>query len=112
MLGACCRCGTLTRMGGICPHCGNACGSSRTLSAAALAIGLSLAGCNGAKDSGQDSQVQALYGSAMTDVDGDGHAPVSEGGDDCDDNSQDIYPGATETPGDGVDSNCDGSDDT
>jgi hypothetical protein len=43
------------------------------------------------------------------DNDGDGY---SEAEGDCDDTNADIYPGAPETPGDGVDSNCDGNDDT
>lgn len=29
---------------------------------------------------------------------------------DCDDNRRDVYPGATDRPGDGVDQNCDGVD--
>ena len=41
--------------------------------------------------------------------DGDGYTP--EDGD-CDDDNADVNPGAEETPGDGVDSNCDGEDDT
>lgn len=40
------------------------------------------------------------------DADGDGSNDV----DDCDDTSAAIYPGAPETAGDGVDSNCDGQD--
>jgi hypothetical protein len=56
-----------------------------------------------------------MYGAGDTadtgdvDADGDGYT-VADG--DCDDTNADIHPGATETPGDGVDSNCDGNDDT
>lgn len=58
----------------------------------------------------------AAYGVAETgmfdtggDVDADGYTR-SDG--DCDDHDAAVYPGATETIGDGVDSNCDGEDDT
>jgi hypothetical protein len=44
------------------------------------------------------------------DADGDGHASIDCGGDDCDDQSKDIHPGAAETCGDGVDQDCDGQD--
>ena len=39
------------------------------------------------------------------DVDGDGHGPGIYGYD-CDDRNPSIYPGAPDTPGDGIDSNC------
>ena len=57
-----------------------------------------------------------------TDDDGDGYGePTSaqevcdprdaaDNGDDCDDTDADSYPGATETPYDGVDQDCDGED--
>ena len=53
-----------------------------------------------------------LYGVPDTgswDNDGDGYTP-DDG--DCDDNNAEVNPDAEETPGDGVDSNCDGEDDT
>ena len=51
----------------------------------------------------------------MTDADGDGYgdsgaqSPVIPGTD-CNDADGSVYPGATETPGDGIDSDCNGTD--
>ena len=63
-------------------------------------------------DTAGDTCISDLYGVPDTgdvDADGDGYT-VADG--DCDDTNADIHPGATETPGDGVDSNCNGDDDT
>jgi hypothetical protein len=49
--------------------------------------------------------------SGMLHFDNDGDGYTEEQGD-CDDDDALRYPGAEETPGDGVDSNCDGQDDT
>lgn len=107
----CSHCSSLLREESCtCPHCGhNPCGGP---SRAALLLGLALTGCVGATP-------QPKYGvsitdsqSSMVDEDGDGYTAKESGGDDCDDSDPNIHPDAEETAGDGVDSNCDGSDDT
>lgn len=45
-----------------------------------------------------------------TDLDGDGHAALAQGGDDCDDGDPDARPGAPDALGDGLDADCDGVD--
>lgn len=45
----------------------------------------------------------------LTDRDGDGYSALFGGGD-CDDRRPDVYPGAEDIPGDGVDQNCEGGD--
>jgi len=44
------------------------------------------------------------------DADGDGYQDINCGGTDCNDNNDTIYPGAPDPCGDGVDQNCDGTD--
>jgi hypothetical protein len=108
MLQSCTSCGRHVRVTELaCPHCGAALRPSGR-SAAAILLGLALAGCpEPSKD------LQALYGVAETgnreDADGDGWT-VAAG--DCDDDDETIHPDATETPDDEIDSNCDGADDT
>src|SRR6185436_10497117 len=45
----------------------------------------------------------------LSDRDGDGFS-ARFGGGDCDDRAADVYPGAEDTPGDGIDQNCEGGD--
>jgi arylsulfatase A-like enzyme len=45
----------------------------------------------------------------LTDHDGDGFS-TRFGGGDCDDTRADVYPGAEDAPGDGIDQNCEGGD--
>ncbi|HVY38965.1 MAG TPA: sulfatase-like hydrolase/transferase, partial [Polyangia bacterium] len=55
--------------------------------------------------------LRALVGAArrLTDHDGDGFS-ARFGGGDCDDHRADVYPGAEDVPGDGIDQNCEGGD--
>jgi arylsulfatase A-like enzyme len=46
---------------------------------------------------------------ALTDHDGDGYSALFGGGD-CDDHRADVYPGAEDIPGDGIDQDCEGGD--
>ena len=73
-----------------------------------MGLGLNVAvfGCVSDKYGMGETGFGADEGAA--DMDGDGYDEY----DDCDDDDPDIHPEAEETPGDGVDSNCDGNDDT
>jgi arylsulfatase A-like enzyme len=50
-------------------------------------------------------------GRAVLDFDHDGYARALGGGD-CDDGDPEVHPGALDLPGDGVDADCDGSDES
>lgn len=93
----------------VCPGCGQA-NQTHVRPAAMVLVGL-LGACDDLKSS---PDMQAAYGEAvidtgLLDADEDGYT-VAEG--DCDDTDATVHPGAEETPGDGVDANCDGEDDT
>ena len=106
MLSACAGCGALRRPGP-CPHCGVEHSLRRAATTAAVVLGLMVAGCDDVGGD-KDTSVQALYGVTVTDTDGDGYVSP----DDCDEGDDTVHPGAEETAGDGIDSNCDGEDDT
>ncbi|MCB9744282.1 MAG: putative metal-binding motif-containing protein [Alphaproteobacteria bacterium] len=95
-----------------CPHCGarlKTC-SATSKTRAALLLGLTTAGgcfIVGQPEYGVVVPIDSL--DSQVDADGDGWT-VQDG--DCDDSNADIHPDAEETPGDGVDSNCDDADDT
>ena len=106
MLVICEHCQGVIRSGEACPHCGGAHRSSR------IAKGIVLMGLT--VTMGCPTAVTADYGSAAEsgwedeDFDGDGYTADV----DCDDGDETIHPDAEETPGDEVDSNCNGDDDT
>ncbi|MSP54147.1 MAG: hypothetical protein EXR69_00845 [Myxococcales bacterium] len=124
MLPICTTCGQHVRpTERSCPFCAAsiarpAAGPMRLPTAASIALGLGLSGCIGT------SSLVAAYGAAPTDradtaeetggvdADADGYYAVSSGGTDCNDEDATVHPEATETAGDGLDSNCDGEDDT
>ncbi len=54
--------------------------------------------------SAQGTRLVRFY-ARLTDRDGDGH-PAAFGGRDCDDTDPTVHPGASDPPGDGVDSDC------
>ncbi|MCB9674088.1 MAG: putative metal-binding motif-containing protein [Alphaproteobacteria bacterium] len=88
-----------------CDHCGASLGArSAARSVGAVALGLVvLTGC--------PPLIGNKYGvpdTGFLDRDGDGYLENV----DCDETDITIHPDAEETPGDGVDSNCDGDDDT
>ncbi len=97
-----------------CPHCGT-CQPKRdlltsTARAALMGLALGATACmpvakyGGGDSFGYDSDTA----STAVDADADGYPAAT----DCDDANADIHPDATETPGDGVDSNCNDDDDT
>lgn len=86
---------------------------------AGLTIGGAIIACLGGLKSAADRQLLATYGDQsrdlvqlwrrVIDLDRDGTSYVLGGGD-CDDLDATRHPGATDTPGDGIDQDCDGTD--
>ncbi len=117
MLPVCSICGQYVRVGAErCPFCKavllQAPPGLRMPSASSVALGLSLVSLSacfvGVSKYGVASTGNFETGDGEDD-DNDGYL---DGEGDCDDENADIHPDAEETPGDGVDSNCDGEDDT
>lgn len=104
-LEACERCDGLVPAGRpVCPHCERARPRRRGVKLVARILGASAAlatlmACYG--------MIAKPYGpNEGYDQDGDGSPATA----DCDDHRTDVFPGAADRFGDGVDSNCDGAD--
>jgi hypothetical protein len=59
---------------------------------------------------GDSWRIDAVIGSIDGDCDDDGEATDEDPALDCDDADADVYPGATEVPGTGIDADCDGEE--
>lgn len=87
--------------------------NERRITRLGLLLAIALSGCagdgypdRGAPPAPCDPQVEYVTG-GLDDIDGDGFGPCQL---DCDDEDPSAHPGAIETPYDGVDQDCDGSD--
>ncbi|MCA9639605.1 MAG: putative metal-binding motif-containing protein [Polyangiaceae bacterium] len=110
-LDACAECGGFSPEGAACPHCGAApsrlppavsrLGSRLLQVAIGSSLAMTLMACYGAPHAYMQEPADPT-----SDLDGDGF-PARE---DCDDHSASIHPGAADEVGDGIDSDCDGTD--
>lgn len=66
--------------------------------------------CGNTVDDDCDGTVDENCTGSGTDADGDGYASVASGGQDCNDGSAAIHPGATDVCNDNIDQDCSGSD--
>lgn len=105
---SCASCGAFVRTQApcTCPDCGATLCEKKLRSPAVLLMGL-VAGC---ADPFTAEPPYGLPDSSDSAMDRDGDSYSSRV--DCDDDNAEIHPDAPEKTGDGVDSNCNGSDDT
>src|SRR6187200_707628 len=105
----CAACGCHHREAEACPHCGSS-PVGRTAAAALLGLGLiGLPACVSMYGlEVTDKHRGDTADTAVVDLDRDGWGADE----DCAPDDPSIHPEAEETPGDGVDSDCDGADDT
>ncbi len=112
MLWTCPSCGELVRTrDAICPFCDRAglCPAPRLANVLVLVVAVAaMGGCAMGKSASSDGFV-GMDTESTADNDGDGFSPADG---DCDDVDDSRSPDAAEATGDGVDSNCDGEDDT